>query len=76
MEVLLPVYRCRIRGDDKVRLVQARSQSQAAKHLVDAESVSADEMAELLGKGTELETYAGPADDGDEPPADPAKDSK
>lgn len=72
----MPVYKCKIRGDSKVRLVRAKTASQACKHLVEAETMTADELAEELGKeGAKLETYSGPADAEDEQP-DPAKDSE
>ena len=57
----MPVYACKIEGSTEVRLVRARSQSQAAKHLVECDSVSAEQMADLIGKGVKLETAAEPA---------------
>lgn len=65
----MPVYACKIEGSTDVRLVRARSQSQAAKHLVECDSVSAEQMADLIGKGVKLETAAEPAVQAEEEPA-------
>lgn len=63
----MPVYACKIRGDDKVRIVRAKTQSQAAKHLVDADIMNAEELADAIGKGSTIET----ATVAEDPPAQP-----
>jgi hypothetical protein len=58
----MPVYGCKIPGVKQRRLVRARSAAQARAYLVDAEPLSADELAEELGKeGAKLETATVPA---------------
>jgi hypothetical protein len=52
----MPVYKVAIKGAEQPRLVRATSAAQALRHVADAETVSAEQMAELLGKGVELET--------------------
>jgi hypothetical protein len=47
----MPVYAVRIRGQSEVQLVQAASASQARNHVAEAETVTADELADYVGKG-------------------------
>ena len=57
----MPVYACKIRGSKKPRIVVAKTASQAAKHVVEVDPISAEELAAEVAKGTVIET-AGAAD--------------
>lgn len=52
----MPVYKVNVKGEANPRLVRATSAAQALRHVADAETVSAEQMAELLDKGVKLET--------------------
>jgi hypothetical protein len=53
----LPVYSCQIEGTGETRIVRAKSAAQARAHLVKAETLSAEELADALSKdGAKLET--------------------
>lgn len=52
----MPIYRVKVKGADKLRLVRATSAAQARNHVAEADAISADEMADLLASGVELET--------------------
>lgn len=71
----MPVYLCKIRGSEDKHLVRARSQSKAAKHLVDAESLSAESLADHIGKGLTLETATVAEDRPAEPAVEPGKET-
>lgn len=71
----MPVYSCKIEGTEDVRIVRARSAAQARAHLVDAEPLSAEELADAINNGSTLETATAPAEEApaeeeskDEPP--------
>ena len=71
----MPIYGVKVRGDDKERIVRASSAAKARDHLVEAKALNAEELADAIGKGAEIETATEvePAPDpaGDPPPADP-----
>jgi hypothetical protein len=52
----MPVYGVKVRGDDKERIVRASSAAKARDHVVEAKAMSADELADAIGKGSEIET--------------------
>lgn len=66
----MPVYRCKIAGSTEKRLVRAKSAAQARAHLVEAETISADTLAEEIENGTKLETATVSAEE-PEPVGDP-----
>lgn len=72
----MPVYSCTIKGDDKVRLVKASSAAQARTHLVLAETVSAEELADALEGGATIEKATAPAEPEPEPQAKEIPESK
>jgi hypothetical protein len=51
----MPVYSCTVRGSEDKRLVRAASAAQARAHLVQAETVSAEQMADAIEKGATVE---------------------
>lgn len=59
----MPIYKTTIRGDDKPRLVRAATPAQARAHVVTAESITTDQMADLLADGATIETAAAAAAD-------------
>jgi hypothetical protein len=60
----MPVYGCKIQGTKDVRIVRAKSAAQARAHLVEAETMSAEELADALSKeGAKLETATAPAEE-------------
>jgi hypothetical protein len=69
----MPVYSCKIKGEDKVRLVKAASAAQARTHLVEAETVSAEELADALEGGATIEKATAPAEPETKP--EPAKET-
>lgn len=52
----MPVYEVNVAGDEKPRLVQAKSGAVARAHVATAKAISADRMAELIGQGVAIET--------------------
>lgn len=62
----MPIYECQVRGTEKPRLVKAATAAQARDHIVSAEAISAERMAELVEQGAKLEKA------GEPDPADPA----
>lgn len=70
----MPVYLCKIAGTKEERVVRARSAAQARAHLVDAEPLSAEALADALSKeGAKLETADAPVE---APPAQQAPAKK
>lgn len=68
----MPVYLCKIAGTKEERVVRARSAAQARAHLVDAEPLSAEALADALSKeGAKLETATAPAEE--RPAQEPGK---
>lgn len=63
----MPVYGCTIAGTKEKRIVRARSAAQARAHVVKADPLSAEELADALAKeGAKIEVATAPAE---EPPA-------
>lgn len=66
----MPVYKVSINGEELPRLIRADTAAKARDHLVKTESVSADELADLLDKGATIEkATAAPATEEKEPEA-------
>jgi hypothetical protein len=57
----MPIYTTPIRGDDKPRLVRADTPAAARSHIVTAESITTDEMADLMAAGATIEVAEKPA---------------
>lgn len=67
----MPMYRCKIRGETKTRIVRADTAAQARNHIVDVETMTAEEMADEIDKGATIEragteTPSGDDDKGEE----------
>ncbi|MBA2717725.1 MAG: hypothetical protein H0U52_00590 [Chloroflexi bacterium] len=58
----MPIYECKVRGENKVRLVKAGTAAQARDHIVEAGPISAERMAELIEDGAKLEKVGDPTD--------------
>lgn len=52
----MPIYSCKVAGDEKARIVKAKSAAQARAHLVQAEPINAEELADALDGGGVIET--------------------
>jgi hypothetical protein len=52
----MPIYGVKVRGDSKERIVRASSAAKARDHVVDAKALNAEELADAIGKGAEIET--------------------
>lgn len=59
----MPVYAVRIRGQSDVRLVKAATASQARNHIVEAETVTAEELADYVDDGSVIEKATRPVDE-------------
>ena len=78
----MPVYGCTIQGTKDLRVVRAKSAAQARAHLVDAQPLSAEALADAIGKGVTLETATAPveepaaaeAEGGEAPKPEPEKE--
>jgi hypothetical protein len=55
------IYKVSIRGTETVRLVKAATAAQARDHIVSADAISAEQMAELIEGGAKLEKAGEPA---------------
>jgi hypothetical protein len=51
----MPIYKCTIRGEKKPRIVRADTAAQARGHLVDCETMTAEQMADEVEKGATIE---------------------
>lgn len=51
----MPIYKCQVRGEDKPRLVRAATAAQARSHVVSAETITAEEMADAIDGGASVE---------------------
>lgn len=79
----MPVYGCKVRGDEKSRVVIADTAAQARNHIVEANTLTAVQLAELVADGATVEKAGDlPADEpeekqeelpGDPPPQDKSK---
>lgn len=76
----MPIYGVKVRGEPKECVVRASSAAKARDHVVEAKALTAEELADAIGKGAEIETATEvePAPDpaGDPPPADPETPAK
>ena len=74
----MPIYGVKVRGEEKERIVRASSAAKARDHVVEAKALNAEELADAIGNGAEIETAseseteAAPAAAGD-PPASEEK---
>lgn len=56
----LPIYKCKIDGDSKERIVRAETAAQARNHIVSVETMTAEEMADAIEHGATIEKAAKP----------------
>jgi hypothetical protein len=61
----MPVYRCKIRGDKAERIVRADTAAQARNHIVEVETMTAEQMADAIENGATVERAAAPAETGE-----------
>lgn len=67
----MPVYGMKVRGEDKLRVVLAKTAAQARDHIVEAKPLTAVQLAEACAAGATVERA------GEEPPApEPEKESE
>lgn len=74
----MPIYRVKVRGDEKEHIVRASSAAKARDHVVEAKALNADELADAIGNGSTIETVTETDSDpeplaGDPPPSDAVK---
>ncbi len=65
----MPVYIVKIRGEETTRIVRASSAAKASDHVVEANALKAEELADEIAGGAVIETAL---EDG-EPDPEPAK---
>jgi len=58
----MPVYELKVAGSDKPRLVKAATPAAARNHVVQATSVTAERMADLMDDGVKLEKASAAAE--------------
>jgi hypothetical protein len=51
----MPVYRCKVRGEKKPRIVRADTAAQARGHLVEVDTMTGEEVADEVEKGATIE---------------------
>lgn len=61
----MPVYEVTVRGEKVSRVVRASTAAKARDHVVDAVSINADKLADLIAAGATVET----ASEGDPEPS-------
>jgi hypothetical protein len=54
----MPVYKCKIRGDEAVRIVRADTAAQARNHIVEVDTMTAEQMADAMENGATVEKAA------------------
>lgn len=54
----MPVYRCKVRGEDKPRIVRADTAAQARGHLVEVETMTGEEVADAVADELPIERAA------------------
>lgn len=69
----MPVYSCKVRGSGKRRIVRAKSAAQARDHIVEAEPMSAEQLADEVGKGTAIEVAGAPEPAAEDTDGEPGK---
>ncbi|MGN6124682.1 MAG: hypothetical protein ACTHOJ_17195 [Sphingomonas oligoaromativorans] len=63
----MPIYKLTVAGDDKSRIVRAATAAKARDHVVRAETVGAEDLADLIEAGVTIEKAEDkPKDDGAE----------
>lgn len=67
----MPIYGVKVRGDEKERIVRASSAAKARDHVVEAKALNAEELADAIGKGAEIETASEGEPEAAPSPADP-----
>lgn len=67
----MPIYGVKVRGDEKERIVRASSAAKARDHVVEAKALNAEELADAIGNGAEIETASEGEAEAAPPPADP-----
>jgi len=76
----MPIYGVKVLGEPKERVVRASSAAKARDHVVESKALTAEELADAIGKGAEIETATeaepDPAPAGDPPAADPGTPAK
>lgn len=58
----MPVYKCKVRGDENERIVRADTAAQARNHIVDVTTMTAEQMADALENGATIERATVAAD--------------
>lgn len=51
----MAIYSCKVRGEEKHRLVRADTAAQARDHIVSAKPLSAEDLADEIEKGGKVE---------------------
>lgn len=64
----MPVYKCKVRGEKGERIVRADTAAQARNHIVEVETMTAEQMADAIENGATVERASK-----DEPTADESK---
>lgn len=54
----MPIYSCTVKGEKTPRIVRADTAAQAKSHIVDVKAMTADEMADAIEGGANIETAA------------------
>lgn len=67
----MPIYGVKVRGDEKERIVRASSAAKARDHVVEAKALNAEELADAIGNGAEIETASEGEAEAAPAPADP-----
>lgn len=62
----MPIYRCKVRGENKPRIVRADTAAQARNHIVEAETMTAEEMADAIEQGATVERAGTETPSGDD----------
>lgn len=62
----MPIYRCKVRGETKTRIVRADTAAQARNHIVEVETMTAEQMADEIEKGATVERASKDAPSGDD----------
>lgn len=63
----MPIYKCTVRGEKAPRIVRADTAAQARNHLVECETMTAEQMADAIEKGATIER-AGTVEPAEEAP--------
>ena len=62
----MPVYKCKVRGEKGERIVRADTAAQARNHIVEVETMTAEQMADAIENGATVERASKDAASGDD----------